>query len=319
MRAEAGRPPDARMAQREAPVGRRVEHEPRGLAGREAHGARERHARDHAGHGRLVRDGVKVAQFRDHGEIRPVQVRQREVGEHGREAQLHGPRAQEVDAAPRTHVVIGRRRIPVDPPDPELRARLGRRDAQRESVASLAQVRREVEFDNGIGARHHVVIGELLPVQPHLGGRIESVEAQDGVLARGRRAGHDGGAVPPGDDEHRAARVRLLHGAQVVAVEDLRVETVLHQARHHGRPAADGVPAGGRIAVERHLAAGLRRLRRRLDFPAPDRRHAAGAAGEHRLDGRRARAGPGAGQEAGEERAGKETPAEEAGAGSRYH
>ena len=114
------------------------------------------------------------------------EIGQRQRRQHARKAQLDRPGPHDVHAPPRAHVVVRRRRVPVDPADRQAAARIARMHAQREHVAAGMHPRRHVELVHGIGAGDVGVVGDLMPVHPHIGAGDHAVGAQQRVHAPAR-------------------------------------------------------------------------------------------------------------------------------------
>src|SRR5262249_58508547 len=91
---------------------------------------------------------------------------------------LHRATRREVHVIPQAHVLVGRRRIPISPVNPEILERL-REDFDRKDVPSrLGEFGSDIEFKRPIRSRNIFSVGDLLPVYPHIRAVIDSVKME---------------------------------------------------------------------------------------------------------------------------------------------
>ncbi|MGA8560502.1 MAG: hypothetical protein WB685_13895, partial [Pseudolabrys sp.] len=100
---------------------------------------------------------------------------------------MHRATRRQVHVLPQAHVLVGRRRIPISPVNPEIVLRL-REDFDRNDVAPrLGEFGRDIEFKRPICSRNIFCVGDLLPVDPHIRAVIDSVKMERHVPMIDRR------------------------------------------------------------------------------------------------------------------------------------
>ncbi len=181
---------------------------------------------------------------------------------------------------PQTHVLVRRRRIPVDPGRLQIRRRR-RKDFNRESVLGAAlDCVSDVKLVAPIRPHYRCRIGEASAVQPDVRPVVDAIEVERDALAAHCRRHAESSAVPPGhsvrtlrihcgvnevraDGERRARQLAEIHPEERIAIEAVLDEGAYHR-RGHGRAVPVCRTVGGRgnrRAVNADLC-------RRLNHPA---------------------------------------------------
>ena len=217
----------------------------------------ERNARHDARDRGVVCRRIEVSRLHFHGQRGAREIGKRQRRCHLRKTDLDRPPAHDIHAPPRAHVVVRRRRVPVDPAHRQARPRIGRMHAQCEGVDARVHPTCHVELMHGIGAGDGRLFGDQVPIQPNIGARDHAVDTQQRACFPPSFGQGELGAIPPGNQEHVAAGIGLLDRTQVVAVEHVLVRAILQ--------AAPPSPSRGRSpGTSRRLNNRQRRLRRRF-------------------------------------------------------
>ena len=108
----------------------------------------------------------------------------------------------DVHAPPRAHVVVRWRRVPVDPANRQARPRvrpdaLARRGCWCPRAPSASRRARARDRRR----RRLGLVGDQMPVQPHVGARDHAVDAQQRTSSRRSFGQRELGAIPPGSHE----------------------------------------------------------------------------------------------------------------------
>ena len=190
-----------------------------------------------------------------------------------------------VRVAPESHVLVGRRRIPVDPGYPQI-ARLGREHFDGHHIrAAAARKRRDVELIPPEGAGQVVLRRDASAVHPDIRPIVDAVEIQPHILLRCRRRQVELFPVPPRRfvrtvGRHRQVRELRADGVrrsgdspQVHAGIQIGKLILFDECTDHGSRHARLVPAGGRESGQRYRVALLRGRGRRLNRPARGERY----------------------------------------------
>ena len=138
-----------------------------------------------------------VAQLGLDGEVSLIERRSGEVRGDCRKANFHGTGRAEGDFAPESHVLVGRRGIPINPIDAQVF--LGLRDGfDGEHVRPVAhQQRTDVELVRAISARDVMFSRDSLAVEPDIGAVVDAGEIQPHALAFESIRRAKFGAIPP--------------------------------------------------------------------------------------------------------------------------
>ena len=180
---------------------------------------------------------------------------------------------------PEPHVLVRRRRIPVDPRGLEV-GWFGREHFDRKPIGPAAHRVGDVELDATIRARDGARIRETLPVEPDVRTVVDAVEVQRKSPAPHRRRNPERRAIPPWDGEcarglhsgmHKVRADLVRHPRELAEVhpeERIAVQAIVDKRTSNSRRHRRTIPAGRIESRRRHRRAVYARLRRRLDEPA---------------------------------------------------
>ena len=193
---------------------------------------------------RDVRVGVihELRRDREPGFLESLEV---ELGDDERILDGDSAGGPDADLPEEAHVVVRRRRIPVDEADRRL-ALLRRDDLDGQDVLlRRLDVRGDVDREAPEGAVGRRRVGHFFPVEPDIGPVVDAVELEPRLDETGSQRHSELLAVPPGDGEGRCG-----DGLEVLPEEEVRIDVVLDERPEDGRGDDGRIP---RIDLEAGL------------------------------------------------------------------
>ena len=186
---------------------------------------------------------ARVANVGGDGKMRVVQRWHVNLGDDLRMAQCDGAGCCHINIAPQSHVLVGRRGVPIDPRYGQVVRLRGENLDGQDVWLSGQNGAGDIELVGSIGAGNLFVISDELPIEPHVGTVVNAFEIQPDLSAL-RRSHAEFLAIPPGNLEwavvgHRPVReigadriIQSWQRTKVHAEKRIGIDFVLDQAPH---------------------------------------------------------------------------------------